>query len=147
MTYGLQADYVRSRSETGLMSDRLAQVIEEGDQVSAVEYLEARALRRAVQAELADLFTDYDAVLTPSAPGQAPKGMATGSPVFCTLWTLAGTPAISLPVLRGADGLPIGLQVVGGIGEDARLMATARWVLDALAGPREAVRPKRRRKT
>jgi len=137
MAFNLRAEYERGRTDAGepLMSDRLATVIEEGRGVTVVQYHEALALRRAVQAELAELFAVYDAVLTPSAPGQAPRGMATGSPVFCTLWTLAGTPSLSLPLLSGDDGLPIGLQMVGGIGEDARLLATARWVLERVAPP------------
>ncbi|HKY93793.1 MAG TPA: amidase, partial [Kiloniellales bacterium] len=155
MAHNLKAEYERGRPPGGeaLMSDRLAALIEDGRAVRAVDYLQARALQRAVQAELDELFAVYDAVLTPAAPGQAPKGTATGSPVFCTLWTLAGVPALSLPVLSGADGLPIGLQMVGGFGEDARLLATAHWVLEQVApaaraggGKRPAAKPRRRRR-
>jgi Asp-tRNA(Asn)/Glu-tRNA(Gln) amidotransferase A subunit family amidase len=64
--------------------------------------------------------------LTPSAPGTAPKGLgATGDPAFCTLWTLLGTPALNLPLMRGENGLPLGVQ------SSARGMATAsprRWL-------------------
>jgi Asp-tRNA(Asn)/Glu-tRNA(Gln) amidotransferase A subunit family amidase len=80
-----------------------------------------------------ELFMErYDAILTPAAPGTAPKGLAaTGDPSFCTLWTLCGMPAISLPLMQGADGLPLGVQLVGRRGFDARLLRTARWLVEA----------------
>jgi Asp-tRNA(Asn)/Glu-tRNA(Gln) amidotransferase A subunit family amidase len=37
-------------------------------------------------------------------------------------------PAVSLPLLRGENGLPIGVQLVGRRGYDARLLRTARWL-------------------
>ncbi|MCH2520277.1 MAG: amidase family protein, partial [Dehalococcoidia bacterium] len=58
----------------------------------------------------------------------------TGDPIFCTLWTLCGTPAVTLPLLEGADGLPIGVQLVGQRGDDARLLRTANWLAGFLAG-------------
>ena len=67
--------------------------------------------------------------------GVAPKGLsATGDPALCTLWTLLGMPALSLPLMQGADGLPLGVQLVGRRNFDARLLRTARW----LAGRLEA---------
>ena len=78
-----------------------------------------------------ELFMErYDAILTPAALGTAPKGLgATGDPVFCTPWTLFGMPAISLPLLKGENGLPLGVQLVGRREFDARLMRTARWLV------------------
>jgi Asp-tRNA(Asn)/Glu-tRNA(Gln) amidotransferase A subunit family amidase len=75
----------------------------------------------------------YDAIVTPAAPGTAPAGLdSTGDPSFCTLWTLTGMPAITLPLMRGANGLPIGLQLVGPPHGDARLLRTARWLVGRL---------------
>ena len=54
---------------------------------------------------------------------------ATGSPAFCTRWSLTGAPAVSLPILRGPNGLPVGCQLVGALGDDARLLRTARWLV------------------
>ncbi len=62
----------------------------------------------------------------------APKGTATGNPVFNTLWTLTGLPALSLPLLSGEGGMPIGVQLVGPSGDDARLLRTAHWLIDKL---------------
>jgi Asp-tRNA(Asn)/Glu-tRNA(Gln) amidotransferase A subunit family amidase len=50
---------------------------------------------------------------------------------MCTLWTFLGMPALSLPLLQGDNGLPLGVQLVGRRGDDARLLRTARWLLDA----------------
>jgi Asp-tRNA(Asn)/Glu-tRNA(Gln) amidotransferase A subunit family amidase len=75
-----------------------------------------------------------DAFITPATTGPAPKGLSsTGNPVFCTLWTLLGMPAITLPLLQSAAGLPIGVQLVGQAGQDAQLMRTARWLTDFFA--------------
>ena len=76
----------------------------------------------------AEIFREFDALLTPSAPGTAPQGLAsTGDPAFCTLWTLCGMPAITLPLMRGENGLPMGVQLVGPQHGDARLLRPARW--------------------
>jgi Asp-tRNA(Asn)/Glu-tRNA(Gln) amidotransferase A subunit family amidase len=48
--------------------------------------------------------------------------------MFNTVWTWCGMPAVTLPLLRGADGLPLGVQLVGPREGDARLLRTARWL-------------------
>ena len=76
------------------------------------------------------MFDEFDAILTPAAPGEAPRGLAsTGNPVFCTIWTYLGMPAVTLPLLRSEAGMPIGVQLVGRRGNDARLLRTARWLV------------------
>src|SRR5437773_71238 len=75
----------------------------------------------------------YDALLTPAATGIAPAGLAsTGDPMFCSLWTLCGLPALSVPLMSGANGLPLGVQLVGARHGDGRLLRTARWLVDSL---------------
>jgi Asp-tRNA(Asn)/Glu-tRNA(Gln) amidotransferase A subunit family amidase len=75
----------------------------------------------------------YDAILTPAASGTAPAGLAsTGDPAFCALWTLCGMPALSLPLMKGANGLPLGVQLVGARHADARLLRTARWLVEQM---------------
>jgi Asp-tRNA(Asn)/Glu-tRNA(Gln) amidotransferase A subunit family amidase len=123
-------EYERGR---GQLSARLCEMIEAGQRVLAVDY--NRALERAVAltAALDELFTRYDAILTPAAPGEAPSGLgSTGSPMFCTIWTLCGVPAVTLPLLTGASGMPIGVQLVGAKGDDARLLRTARWLIETV---------------
>jgi Asp-tRNA(Asn)/Glu-tRNA(Gln) amidotransferase A subunit family amidase len=113
-------------------SKQLRDLVAEGSQTNALRYLAARDGAVRYRAGLADILKDYDAILTPSTPGVAPKGTATGNPVFNTLWTLTGLPAVSLPLLSGEDGMPIGVQLVGAFGDDARLLRTAHWLVDKL---------------
>ena len=112
------------------LSKQLQGLIERGCEVRAVDH--QRALRRIAPTveSLDELFMQrYDAILTPPALGTAPKGLgATGDPVLCSLWTLLGMPAITLPLMQGENGLPLGVQLVGRKNYDARLMRTARWL-------------------
>lgn len=111
------------------LSQQMQDAIDEGRDVRAHEYLAAVDWIHVLNAGLEEIFKRYDAILTPSAPGAAPRGLAsTGNPAFCTLWTLCGTPAITLPLLKDEGHLPVGVQLVGRRGDDARLMRTAAWL-------------------
>ncbi len=115
------------------LSDFMRGAIADGRKVTAVDYLTALDWQVSLNAGLDQLFDRYDAILTPAATGEAPHGLhATGNPAFCSLWSLCGVPAISLPLLRGPNGLPVGVQLVGRRGEDARLLRTARWLMNAV---------------
>ena len=115
------------------LSERLLGMIEAGRRVTAIAYNNAREHQQLLYRVLESCFDRYVALITPSAQGPAPEGIAsTGSPAFCTLWTFLGTPAVSLPLLE-ADGLPLGVQLVGPLRDDARLLRTARWLVDHLA--------------
>ena len=114
------------------LSQQLRSLIERGRDVKAVDYQRAlRGIPRVVES-FDDLFMErYDAILTPAAPGAAPKGLgSTGDPSFCSLWTLCGMPAITLPLMQDSAGLPIGVQLVGRRNFDARLLRTARWLAE-----------------
>jgi Asp-tRNA(Asn)/Glu-tRNA(Gln) amidotransferase A subunit family amidase len=74
-------------------------------------------------------FKDFDAVLTAATIDVAPGIETTGDPVFCTLWSLLGVPEISLPILKGEKNLPLGVQLVGCKGDDAKLLHAADWLL------------------
>lgn len=113
------------------VSDRFRQLIEEGRGIPAVDYLAARDMQQVMRDALGPIFERFDAILTPAVPGEAPKGLdSTGDPIFCTLWTFCGLPAVTLPLLSGPAGLPIGVQLVGAYGQDARLLRTARWLVE-----------------
>jgi Asp-tRNA(Asn)/Glu-tRNA(Gln) amidotransferase A subunit family amidase len=116
------------------LSAQLRELLTRGQKCTAFDYLEAIAAAETYNRMLDDVFNEYDAILTASAPGEAPIGTATGNPIFCSLWTYLGTPAISLPLLEGPNGMPIGVQLVGRRGNDARLLRTARWLSRHLAG-------------
>ncbi|MBE0612553.1 MAG: amidase [Burkholderiales bacterium] len=113
------------------LSETLRSQIERGRKVRAVDYNKALDQIPALNSALNHLFElRYEAIITPATAGTAPKGLeSTGSPAFCTLWTLCGLPAITLPLMQGEDGLPLGVQLVGPRGSDARLLRTARWLL------------------
>jgi Asp-tRNA(Asn)/Glu-tRNA(Gln) amidotransferase A subunit family amidase len=117
------------------LSGELRSLLERGQNVKAVDYQLALSRIEPLHASFRELFEQrYDAILTPAAPGAAPRGLdSTGDPVFCTLWTLCGMPAISLPLLQSGDGLPIGVQLVGPRHGDARLLRTAHWLAAKIA--------------
>ncbi len=113
------------RGKDGI-SPQLTALIEEGQSVTAVDYNRALDWREVLYDGLAEIFEDFDAILTAPAPGEAPAGLeATGNPALCTMWTFLGTPAISLPVFSGSNGLPMGVQLVGPRKDDARLLRSA----------------------
>ncbi|MHA1599889.1 MAG: amidase [Alphaproteobacteria bacterium] len=126
----------RSFYESGRdkLSDSLCAQIEEGQKTTAVDYNRAVEWRGVLNAGLNEIFERYDAILTPAATGEAPLGLeSTGNPIFSTLWTYCGTPAVTLPILRGAAGLPMGAQLISGRGDDGRLLRTARWLAQEVA--------------
>ncbi|MGH7643968.1 MAG: amidase [Gemmatimonadales bacterium] len=132
MAANLEREWEKGRDR---LSESLRAQLERGREVGAVDYQRAVARIRPMYESFVELFEQrYDAILTPAAPGTAPKGLAsTGDPSFCTLWTLCGMPAASLPLLQGTNGLPLGVQLVGPRDGDARLLRTARWLAAAVA--------------
>jgi len=109
--------------------DRLA----DAERMNLAQYRERLAERAQIRAIYAALAAECDATITLSATGPAPLGLeSTGDPIFVVAGSCLGVPAISLPLLSVED-LPVGLQLLGFLDEDARLIATARWVRDRLA--------------
>jgi len=96
-------------------------------------YLEALGIAARARAAFDGAASDLDVVLTYSAPGAAPKGLAsTGDPRFSRLWTLLGVPCVNVIADIADGGLPVGVQVIARFGEDAKALAAARFVEDAL---------------
>ena len=130
LAHSFADEYQRGKAQ---LSDVLRTMIERGQQVSADDYRASVERIKDYADYLDQVFEDYDAILTPSTPGPAPAGLdATGSPVMNTIWTFCGTPALSLPLLQSADGLPLGVQLVGERNDDARLFRSARWLVSIL---------------
>jgi len=116
------------------LSPEMQQAIDGGDRILARDYLAARDWPGLLNDALEAIFTRYDAILTPAAPGPAPQGLgSTGSPAFNGIWNFCGMPAVTLPLLRSESGLPMGVQLVGRRGDDARLLRCAQWLVHFLA--------------
>jgi Asp-tRNA(Asn)/Glu-tRNA(Gln) amidotransferase A subunit family amidase len=119
-------DYVRSRDR---MSAVLLGIVENGRKISAMEFIAALAQRDRLRALYAEIVSGYDAVVTSAALGIAPKReTGTGNPIMATLWTLLGAPAITLPLLTGAENMPVGVQFVGRLNDDVGLIRAAAWL-------------------
>ncbi len=132
MAYNLHRDYEKGGEQ---LSDPLRKLIERGRGISAVDYLAAVGGIAPLTQNIDSIFEEYDAIVTPAAPGEAPRGLsATGNPIFSTLWTYLGTPAVTLPIMRSEAGLPLGVQLVGRRHNDARLLRTARWLVNNVEG-------------
>ena len=105
------------------LSASLCAQIQRGRAITAVAYRQALSRAAVLRASFDNLF-----VL-----GTAPAGLeTTGDPLMCTLWTFLGLPALSLPLLHGENGLPIGVQLVGRHGDDGRLLRTANWLVESV---------------
>ena len=130
----MESDMARSFSEEykkskDKLSDTIIETIERGQKYTAVECNDALSKIDVANSYFNQFFYDYDAILTPSAVGEAPKGLtSTGNPIFSTIWTYCGMPCISLPLLNGRNGLPIGVQLVSSLFDDERLFRNASWL-------------------
>ncbi|WP_119165307.1 amidase [Algihabitans albus] len=123
------------RCHRDALSAPLLELTDAGAQADPGDYLQARVRTRAARTALGALFAEVDVLLTPPAAGAAPRGLnATGDPAFNRAWTLLGQPCVTLPAGRDSSGLPLGLQLVGGFDDDARLLAAATWLERVLAG-------------
>jgi len=126
MAANLDIEWERGRDR---LSASLCEQLARGRRTSALDYQRACARIRLINDGFEDIFERCDAIVTPAVTGTAPHGLeSTGDPSCCTLWTLCGMPALSLPLMQGGNGLPLGVQLVGSRAADARLLRTARWL-------------------
>lgn len=122
------------------LSPMLRGFLRDAAYVTPDQYDATRKLIVAARQRAAELFAGVDVLMTPSAPGEAPLGWAsTGDPAFNKVWTLLGTPCVSVPGLLGAEGCPMGIQIIGPPWQDRRCLAAAAKVEAALRGA--AARP------
>ncbi|MHB8828307.1 MAG: amidase [Syntrophales bacterium] len=119
-----------------LLSATLRDIIANGSKIGAVAYQQALARRLRFRDELRLFLSRYDAIITPPATGEAPATLAqTGNPAFCSIWSLCGVPAVTIPAGLGSRGLPLGLQIVGAEGNDNLLLSAALWCAERLPFP------------
>lgn len=103
--------------------------IKDGTTCSFALYGESRDILRRCSLMLDDLFGDYDILLTPAVAGEAPVGLnSTGNASFSTIWTALNAPAITLPLHRGPNGMPVGAQFISRRYADRVLLGYARAV-------------------
>jgi Asp-tRNA(Asn)/Glu-tRNA(Gln) amidotransferase A subunit family amidase len=116
------------------ISPALRERLEWGGELEPGALAEARARLESARIAMQAMFAGCDAIVTPSAPGEAPEGLAsTGDFAFNKLWTALHTPAITVPAGTGAKGLPLGVQVVGTPGSDREVLGLAEWLRRAIA--------------
>ena len=118
LAFNLAADYERGKDTMGAS---LREQVERGRRIGAVDHQLAVSRIEGINDGFEEIFERCDAVITPC------------DPACCTLWTLAGMPALAVPLMQGEGGQPIGVQLVGPRNSDARLLRTARWLADKLA--------------
>jgi len=126
MADNFEVYYKKSKKK---LSKEMISAIERGMKYSAKDYVEAVNFMKRSYESFKEVFEDYHGVLSPSTTGVAPKGLkSTGSPEFCTTWTYMGLPSISLPLLTGANNLPLGVQLIGDKLDDLRFLGVANWL-------------------
>jgi Asp-tRNA(Asn)/Glu-tRNA(Gln) amidotransferase A subunit family amidase len=114
--------------DRGRLSSELNAALDEGRKISAAAYAQALARRDVLIVAATEWLAPFDAIASPPAPAAAPADLGqTGDPACCTLWSLLGFPALSIPIAAAANGLPLGLQLAAIAGADDRLLAAAQW--------------------
>ncbi len=107
--------------------------VADGLRCSYAQYRASEAVIRDYRQRTYAAMQDVDLLLTPSAPGEAPEGIgATGNAIFNNIWTTTHLPALTLPAGNGPNGLPLGVQVIGQLHQDHRLLAAAKAVRTAV---------------
>ena len=115
------------------MDAGLRQRCADGFALDAKEYVRGQQHGADCRAHFSDALGDCDVLLAPAATGEAPKGLAsTGDVAMNVVWTLLHVPCVAVPAGKSPSGMPLGLQVIGRIGDDARTLACARWIADKL---------------
>jgi len=126
-----------------LISPIMKDLIVHGQQTTQEQYIRALARQTELARALDRWFADRsDILLTLSTGGEALRGLdAVDRPDSCLIWTLCGVPALSLPVFKGPNGLPFGVQLAARRYDDQRLLRFAAFLCGHEAAPVEAPRP------
>ncbi|WP_164885030.1 amidase [Rubrivivax rivuli] len=128
MALAAERQYRRRQLSAGLRA-----LLDEGAALPAAAYAAALSTAQATGLRIEELFGQAEVLLTPAAPGAAPRSLRqTGDPAFNRPWQLLGCPCLTLPGGLDAQGLPLGLQLVARPGQDARLFEVAAWVEERL---------------
>jgi Asp-tRNA(Asn)/Glu-tRNA(Gln) amidotransferase A subunit family amidase len=120
----------------GRIREPLRTMLDEGRATSPDLHADALRIVSECRAAFPAVLEGLDALVVPAAPGEAPDVATTGDPIFNRVWSALGGPAITVPAGAGPSGLPLGVQVVGLPGTDARVLACAAWLDGALRAAR-----------
>lgn len=124
------------------VSERFKQGLARAEAMSVADYQALLAQRAGAQARHTGLAALADAVITLSCPGPATPwagdvpgeplaARPTGDSVFNTPSSMLFAPCVTVPLLA-VDGLPVGVQLMGQMHEDARITALARWLWESV---------------
>lgn len=115
------------------LSGVVRQMIEEGLHYGREAHERALRLREVLSREISFVFDDFDVLLAPATEDVAPMGISsTGNPVYSAIGTLCRTPTLCMPLLSGENNLPMGVQLIGPWGKDAKLFSVARWIIESV---------------
>ncbi len=121
-----RAYHAERTQHRALLTPAIATALDEGARITDNTYRHAMAAADEARLVTDELFRQWDVWLLPSAPGAAPRGLAsTGDPIFNRLASVLHTPAISIPALRDQSGMPLGLQLIGARRKDEVLIRNA----------------------
>lgn len=99
------------------------------------QYKDAIARARECRRLLAGIFEDCDVLLSPGAIGEAHTDLQLAEvDPFNSMWTLMHGPCVTVPAFTGPNGMPLGVQVVGPVNADDRVIALAQWISERLKG-------------
>jgi len=116
-------------NHSDLLSKRLKAMLHRGSNITYEQSLQHRAQIASARHQIGRSFVEYDLLMTPSACGEADLGLErTGDPLFSRIWSLLGMPSLNLPVGFGAQGLPLGVQLIGPLMSDTATLAFAHWI-------------------
>jgi Asp-tRNA(Asn)/Glu-tRNA(Gln) amidotransferase A subunit family amidase len=125
---GLAWEWAHKRD---LLSPQMRKTVESGLTLPHAEYRRALRLAELCRLRLDVMMEGLDVLITPAADGEAPLGLHyAGNPAFQALWTMLHVPTISLPLAKGPNGMPVGVQLVAPRWQDRRLLEVAQWVME-----------------
>lgn len=111
------------------LSEQLRELLERGSRITVEAYGDALAVAAQGRADILTTLTETDAILGPAALGPAPRGLAaTGTPVLSRPWQLLGLPVLTVPGYADAEGMPLGLQLIGHPRRMDRLFEIGEWI-------------------
>lgn len=121
------------KMDKALLYANIKELANKGAEYSQGEYEAALKEQAKLRQSVSEIFKNYDALLLAPATGEAPKDLTwTGDPSFCALGSYLGIPAINIPAGKSANGLPLGIQLMGNYQEDEALLKVAKFAEQSL---------------